>query len=101
MGGGWLLPRHLLAGEEMAAARGDSEFAKACQTRAETSRQAIEDKIFNGEWFIQTKDPANPKAFGSYNGSAMDQVFGQSWAWQLGLGRAIGKEKTLSALRSL
>ncbi|MEI7849511.1 MAG: hydantoinase/oxoprolinase N-terminal domain-containing protein, partial [Chloroflexota bacterium] len=32
---------------------------------------------------------------------AIDQVLGQSWAWQLGLGRVLHKEKTLSALRSL
>jgi uncharacterized protein (DUF608 family) len=91
----------LLAGEEMATDMGDFDFAKECRTRAETSRQSIETKLFNGEWFIQTKDPGNPKAFGSYNGCSIDQVFGQSWAWQVGLGRVLGKEKTLSALQSL
>lgn len=92
----------LLAGEEMATDMGDFEFAKECRTRAETSRQSIETKLFNGEWFVQLKDPEHPKAFGSYNGSAIDQVFGQSWAWQVGLqGRAVGKEKTLAALHSL
>jgi uncharacterized protein (DUF608 family) len=91
----------LMAGKEMATDMNDFEFARDCELRALQSRMSIEQKLFNGEWFIQTKDPAHPKAFGSYNGCAIDQVFGQSWAWQVGLDRVLGKEKTVSALQSL
>jgi uncharacterized protein (DUF608 family) len=38
---------------------------------------------------------------GSYNTCHIDQVYGQSWAWQAGIGRLWDREKTLSALRSL
>ena len=38
---------------------------------------------------------------GLHNTCHIDQVYGQSWAWQAGIGRLWDKEKTLSALRSL
>ncbi len=41
------------------------------------------------------------KGVGSYNTCHIDQVYGQAWAWQVGLGRVISKEKTMSALHAL
>lgn len=89
------------AGEEMALAVGDGEFAKLCRDRREKGRKAVEARLFNGKWFIQKKDEAHPNVFGTYNGSFIDQLFGQSMAYQCGLGELISPDRQKKALRSI
>jgi uncharacterized protein (DUF608 family) len=91
----------LKAGEQMALEMGDQEFVTDCHKRAEKGRAAMDAKLFNGEWFIQTPDPENPKKLGAYETVHIDQVMGQGWAWQVGLGRVLNEETTHSALRSV
>jgi uncharacterized protein (DUF608 family) len=91
----------LKAGEQMALEMGDTGFAADCRRRAEKGRAAMDAKLFNGEWFIQNPDPANPKKLGAYETVHIDQVMGQGWAWQVGLGRVLNEDSTRSALRSL
>jgi hypothetical protein len=59
------------------------------------------EKLFNGEYFIQKEDPKHKNAIGIGSGCYIDQVFGQSWAYQLGLGRLYNKEMINSSLESL
>lgn len=62
----------------------------------------MEDKLFNGEYFIHRPDAdKGRKSLGSYDTCHIDQVYGQSWAFQAGMERILDKEKTVSALRSL
>jgi hypothetical protein len=90
------------AGEDMALEVGDREFAGVCREYVEKGRKNMEQYLFNGEYFIHRPDPvAGMKEIGSYNTCHIDQVYGQSWAWQVGLGRILDKEKTMSALRAL
>jgi len=91
----------LKAGELMAAEIGDVEFAKDCHKRAEKGRAAMDAKLFNGEWFVQVPNPANPDKLGAYETCHIDQVLGQGWAWQVGLGRVLNEDTTRSALRSI
>jgi uncharacterized protein (DUF608 family) len=91
----------LKAGEQMALEMGDPEFAADCRDRAEKGRAAMDAKLFNGEWFVQIPDPENPKKLGAYETVHIDQVMGQGWAWQVGLGRVLNEDTTHSALRSL
>jgi len=91
----------LKAGEQMALEMGDAKFAADCRARAEKGRAAIDAKLFNGEWFVQIPDPENPKKLGAYETVHIDQVMGQGWAWQVGLGRVLNEDTTHSALRSL
>jgi uncharacterized protein (DUF608 family) len=91
----------LRAGEQMALEMDDTAFAADCRQRAEKGRAAMDAKLFNGEWFIQIPDPQNPKKLGAYETVHIDQVMGQGWAWQVGLGRVLNEETTRSALRSL
>ena len=91
----------LKAGEQMALEMGDAEFAADCRDRAEKGRAAMDAKLFNGEWFVQIPDPENPKKLGAYETVHIDQVMGQGWAWQVGLGRVLNEDTTQSALRSL
>ncbi len=90
------------AGEEMALEVKDEAFAGVCREYVEKGRKNMEQYLFNGEYFIHRQDPVEgKKEIGSYNTCHIDQVYGQSWAWQVGLGRILDKEKTMSALRAL
>lgn len=91
----------LRAGEAMALEMDDSEFAKRCQGLLQQGTKNIDRDLFNGEYYIQTHDPEHPNAVGTYDCCHIDQVMGQGWAWQVGLGRVLNKEHTLSALRAL
>ncbi len=91
----------LLAGEAMAQEQGDIEFAQRCRAHYQKARASVETKLFNGEYFFQIADPKRPKSLGTYEACHIDQVHGQSWAWQVNLGRVLDREKTLSALRAL
>jgi hypothetical protein len=90
------------AGELMAIEMGDQEFAAACADYVVKGSKNMDEKLFNGEYYIHRPDEIKGRQkLGSYNTCHIDQVYGQSWAHQVGLGRIIDKEKTLSALRAL
>ncbi|MFY8128733.1 MAG: GH116 family glycosyl-hydrolase [Chitinophagaceae bacterium] len=90
------------AGYLMAIEMNDTEFANVCKTYVEAGKKNMEQQLFNGEYFIHKPDAEKGrKKLGSYNTCHIDQVYGQSWAFQLGMDRVIEKEKTVSALRSL
>ncbi len=90
------------AGAQMAKEMQDADFENVCSAYTARGSANMEDKLFNGEYFIHRPDAQKGRAkLGSYNTCHIDQVLGQSWAFQVGLGRIIGKEKSLSALKSL
>jgi len=90
------------AGEQMAIEMGDTPFANICATYVASGTKNMEEKLFNGEYFIHKPDEIKGREkLGSYNTCHIDQVYGQSWAHQVGLGRILNKEKTMSALRAL
>ncbi|MGE5608495.1 MAG: GH116 family glycosyl hydrolase [Bacillota bacterium] len=91
----------LRAGEEMAKEMGDEEFAKRARRIFESGKKRIVERCWNGEYFVHRSDPKVPDAMKSGNGCEIDQVFGQGWAWQVGLGRIIDEEHTKGALRSI
>ena len=90
----------LQAGAAMATEMGDASFAKRCRKIAERGRQSILE-LYNGEYFHQIEDPKHFDAIGIGKGCYIDQVFGQSWAFQVGLGRLFDEQKTRSALHAL
>lgn len=90
------------AGQAMAEEMNDTAFAAVCRDYVDKGKRNMENELFNGEYFIHRADPeVGKKEIGSYNTCHIDQVYGQSWAWQVGLERVLDKEKTMSALRSL
>ncbi len=90
------------AGEYMAQEMKDDAFEKTCADYVRKGTKNMEDQLFNGEYFIHLPDPTKGREkLGSYNTCHIDQVFGQSWAHQVGLGRIIDKNKTISALKAL
>ena len=66
----------------------------------ERQRKTTAD-LWNGEYFYHKPDPKHPEALKIGDGCFIDQVFGQSWAFQVGLGRILPEDKTRQALKSL
>ena len=91
----------LRAGEEMAKIVGDGMFADRTHAIFETGWRKIVELLWNGEYFIQKPDPNHPEAVRSGDGCEIDQVFGQSWAFQVGLGRIIDERHARKALQAL
>jgi hypothetical protein len=90
------------AAEQMAIEMKDDAFAKTCSDYVALGSKNMDEKLFNGEYYIHRPDEIKGREkLGSYNTCHIDQVYGQSWAHQVGLGRINDKEKTLSALRAL
>ncbi|OYX94554.1 MAG: hypothetical protein B7Y76_10575, partial [Sphingobacteriia bacterium 35-40-5] len=86
----------------MAAEMDDTRFRKVCDEYVAKGTKNMEEKLFNGEYFIHRPDEIKGREkLGSYNTCHIDQVYGQSWAHQVALGRIIDKGKALKALQSL
>ena len=90
----------LRAGEAMATEMGDAPFAGQCKAIAERGAESILS-LYNGEYFYQELDPKHTNVIGCGSGCYIDQIFGQFWAHQTGLGRLFDEEKQKSALRAL
>jgi uncharacterized protein (DUF608 family) len=100
----WLSGMYLAAlhaAEAMAIDIGDADFAAQCRSIFEKGQKNFVARLFNGEYFINLPDPKRKDAINSGSGCEIDQVLGQSWAWQAGLGRVLPPEQTQSALKSL
>ncbi|PAY17529.1 glucosylceramidase [Rhodopirellula sp. SM50] len=100
---GWLSGMYLAAlaaGEAMAIEMGETEFATQCRTMIDRGSERIVAELFDGEYFIHKPDPT-VRALNSNKGCHIDQVLGQAWMKQVGLGRVIPKQETVSALHSL
>ncbi len=99
---GWLSSVYLgalAAAEAMAIEVGDSGFAKKCRTILDRGYENIVKVVFDGEYFIHK--PTGPRGLNTNHGCHIDQVLGQAWMHQVGLGRVIPKDETVSALNSL
>ncbi|MGO8751865.1 MAG: GH116 family glycosyl-hydrolase [Thermoguttaceae bacterium] len=87
--------------EEMAGEVGDAAFAGQMREIFRRSTWSIDKELFNGEYYFQVSDARHLKSVGSHNGCEIDQVFGQSWAYQVGLGRILSETHVKKALQSL
>ena len=90
----------LKAGEQMALDVDDRAFAERCRRIAASGAQNIL-QTYNGEYFHQIEDPDHQDKIGVGPGCYIDQVFGQTWAHWVNLGRLFDREKQLSSLRAL
>lgn len=91
----------LRAAEAMANELGDVDFAKRCRAIFDKGMPNLIAQLYDGEYFINKPDLKHLDAINSGTGCEIDQVMGQSWAWQVGLGRVFPGKETLSALKSL
>lgn len=91
----------LRAGEEMARELGDVRMAKLCSGIARVGTKNLIERLWNGEYFIHKPDRSQPTSFVIGNGCHIDQVYGQAWANQVGLGRVLPASHTRSALKAI
>ena len=91
----------LRAGEEMAKSAGETETAQRFRTVFEAGRTNLDAQCWNGEYYQQNL-PDYMNRGGEYGrGCLADQLIGQWWAHQLGLGYLLPPEHVKTALRSL
>ena len=76
----------LRAGEEMAKEIGDTEFAQRCRRIFESGSKLSVERLWDGDYFIQIVDLQKHPKDQYARGCLSDQLFGQGWAHQLGLG---------------
>lgn len=93
----------LRAGEQMARTMNEPDYANRLRQIADRGSDNLVRVLWKDDfgYFIQQPDPKNLKAVGTFNGCHIDQVFGQSWAFQVGLGRVLDQTKTRKALEAL
>jgi uncharacterized protein (DUF608 family) len=91
----------LRAGEEMAREMGDEDFAKRCRKIFESGSRLTAERLWDGEYFIQLVDLEKHPKHQYAKGCLSDQLFGQGWAHQLGLGYIYPPERVKKALQSV
>jgi uncharacterized protein (DUF608 family) len=91
----------LRAGEEMAREMGDEDFAKRCRKIFESGSRLTAERLWNGEYFIQLVDLEKHPKHQYAKGCLSDQLFGQGWAHQLGLGYIYPPAHAKKALQSV
>lgn len=91
----------LLAGSKMAKDMNDKSFSRKCKVIAARGKKNMSNELFNGEYYINILDSLNPGPPNSNIGCHIDQMLGQSWACQVGLGRVLPKGQTSKALASI
>ena len=91
----------LAAAAQMADLVGDKNFAAECREILSAGQKNLVAQLFDGDYFINQVDPKHLDAINSGTGCEIDQVFGQSWAFQVGLPRVLPEKETVTALKSL
>lgn len=91
----------LRAGQEMAQRMGDFAFAGRCRELSEQGSRRSMERLFNGEYFIQEVDLQQHGKWQYGPGCLADQMFGQGWAHQLGLGYLYPPQAVRAALQSV
>ncbi|MBX7254869.1 MAG: hypothetical protein K1Y02_00810 [Candidatus Hydrogenedentes bacterium] len=91
----------LRAGEEMAKEMGDPEFAARLRAIFEKGSRLSVERLWNGEYFIQDVNLQEHAKHQYKDGCLSDQLFGQGWAHQLGLGYIYPRENVIKTLESI
>jgi non-lysosomal glucosylceramidase len=91
----------LQAGTAMADTMGDQDFATRCRRLFAAGSRLSVERLFNGEYFIQQVDLEKHPEHQYGDGCLADQLFGQGWAHQVGLGYVYPRAQVLAALQAI
>ncbi len=91
----------LRAAEEMARVLDETEFADRCRKIFEAGSKKSVERLFNGEYFIQEVDLEKHPKHQYGDGCLADQLFGQGWAHQVGLGYVYPRQTVVKTLDSI
>jgi len=91
----------LRAGEAMAVEMGEADFAKRVRRIFDRGQRLTLERLWNGEYFIQDVDVKWFPQHQYGEGCLSDQLFGQTWAHQMGLGYVYPEEKVKQTLASI
>lgn len=99
IGGLWLAA--LRAAEELSKIQGQTSQAAEYRQLFECGRQKYDELLWNGEYYIQLIDHTVSLENQFGEGCLADQLFGQWWAQQLGLGYILPREHVRRTLQSI
>lgn len=91
----------LKAGAEMASEMDDRRFEKECSKIASLAYKNISEQLYEGEYFIHERDPEHMDTPNTNIGCHTDQLLGQYWSKQVGLGDILPNDKVKSALKAI
>jgi non-lysosomal glucosylceramidase len=91
----------LEAAARMAESQGDGDFAGRCRAIAGRGRKWTVDNLWNGAYFVQRIPPGASPRFQYGDGCLADQLFGQNWANEVGLGYVYPADQVRTALQSI
>ncbi|MBW7864522.1 MAG: hypothetical protein H3C30_08940 [Candidatus Hydrogenedentes bacterium] len=91
----------LRASEEMALEMGDRAFAKRVRSIFKKGAALTDKRLWNGEYYVQDVDLKKYPKHQYKDGCLSDQVFGQGWAHQVGLGYLYPPDKVGQTLDSV
>ncbi len=91
----------LQAAAAMADEMKDRAFAQKCRDILQRGQTKIIAELFDGEYFYNKVDQKHLDTVNSGTGCEIDQVMGQSWAFQVGLPRVLPEKETRMALKAL
>lgn len=91
----------LRAGEVMAERMGDPAFATRCRTVIQAGQKNLIARCWNGEYLQQDLPDYKNRRGEVGPGCMADQLIGQWWAHQLGLGYLLPEEMVKTALKSV
>ncbi|PQV62600.1 hypothetical protein B1R32_12712 [Abditibacterium utsteinense] len=93
----------LRAGEAMAREMGDGEFQGVCHAILEGAPNRLDEMCWSEThgYYVHRGDPEHPGEVGAYGGCHIDQVLGQAWAHQVGLGQVMTTKNVRQALQSV
>lgn len=89
----------LAAAEQMAVRMGDNASAQRYRRIRLAGTRNQDAQLWNGEYYIQ--EPGTPPANDYNTGCHSDQLLGQWWAHQLGLGYLYPRERVRQALQAI
>lgn len=86
---------------EMAEYLGKTEIAEKYKKLYEKASAAVDEKLFNGEYYIQDLEDVDAYRYQYGKGCLTDQLLGQFMAQAAGLGYVLPKEHVKKALESI